>query len=97
MMIVGNLYSYNEYRSVCNDHSNTLRLGYIEAEEPFVILEKGPIKELPIWKFGECYNKKFYFIKVLTIKGLIGWIMIQNPEKMTKLSDKDFDFQNNLC
>ena len=96
MMIVGNLYSYNEYRSVYNDHSNTLRLGYVETEEPFVILEKGPIKELK-WNFAESYNKKLYFIKILTAKGFVGWITIQNPEKMTKLSDKDFDFQNNLC
>jgi len=72
---VGGLYSYNNRRNVYKDFEGISTIGYMEADEPFVFLEKvrGDLK----------WVEKY---KVLTSQGIVGWVHIGYPEDLKELS-----------
>ena len=72
---VGGLYSYNNPRNVYKDYEGISSIGSMEADEPFVFLEKAR-DEL---KWVEGY-------KVLTSQGIVGWVHIGYPEDLKELS-----------
>ena len=71
---VGGLYSYPNPRNIFRDYKGISSIGYMEAEEPFVFLEK-----VVGIKWAEAY-------KVLTSQGIIGWVHIGYPEDLKELS-----------
>ena len=71
---VGGLYSYPNPRNVFRDYKGISSIGSMEAEEPFVFLEK-----VVGIKWAEAY-------KVLTSQGIVGWVHIGYPEDLKELS-----------
>lgn len=74
-MNIGGLYSYNNRRNIYKDYEGISTIGSMEADEPFVFLEKAR-DEL---KWVEAY-------KVLTSQGIVGWVHIGYPEGIKELS-----------
>ena len=70
-MIAGELYTYPNSRNVFDDRFHTNLISRIEEFEPFVFLQA----EQPSLKWVES-------VKVLTTKGIVGWIHIGYPEKL---------------
>lgn len=71
---VGGLYSYPNPRNIFKDCEGISSIGSMEADEPFVFLEKS----MDEMKWVEGY-------KVLTSQGIIGWIHIGYPEDLKEI------------
>ena len=71
---IGKLYSYTTGRNMFSSpqyDGNTV--GFIDVDEPFMLLEKIELKWVESFK-------------VLSAQGIIGYIYIGYPEKLTELS-----------
>jgi hypothetical protein len=67
-MIAGKFYTYNVERNIYADSSRTKKIDEIKQDEPFIYLGK---------------DEKLILIencKVLTINGVVGWILIGYPD-----------------
>jgi len=74
--IVGNLYVYSCQRNIYDSCEGLKKIGSLEINEPFVILEHS--KEELKWCEG---------YKVLTTKGIVGWIHIGYPEQVIEVKE----------
>lgn len=72
---VGGLYSYRTSRIIYNDCEGISAIGSMETDEHFVFLEEARNQ----LKWVEVY-------KILTAKGIVGWIHIGYPEDIKELS-----------
>lgn len=74
-MNIGGLYSYNKRRNIYKDYDGISTIGSMEIDEHFVFLEQARNQ----LKWVEVY-------KILTAKGIVGWIHIGYPEDIKELS-----------
>ena len=70
----GKLYSYPTSRSVYLDSRGINSIGSLQSDEPFIMLE-----------YSKKESKWVKIYKVLTSKGIIGWIQIGYPENVKEL------------
>lgn len=71
---IGKLYSYTTGRNMfSNPQHDGNTIGFIEIDEPFMLLETSQLKWVESFK-------------VLSAQGIIGYIHIGYPENLTELS-----------
>ena len=69
-MISGKLYSYGIARRIYSESKGTEQIGEIEGNEPFLFL-------------GDTVRLKWVeTFKVLSSKGIVGWIQVGYPENL---------------
>lgn len=70
-MKIGGLYSYDVNRNVCREESYIHKISTIQANKPFVLLEKS--------------SNENEFYKVLTLEGVIGWVYLGDHLRLTEI------------
>lgn len=72
---VGGLYSYANPRNIYSDYYGISTVGSMKTDEPFVFLEKASAE----LKWVIAY-------KILTAKGIVGWVHLGYPDYLKELS-----------